>query len=69
MYIYNKLNRISGILKEREARIRDPTMHSSGILHKAEGDHFDQIHSEQKILEMIMQRRLVLIIGGKKSQN
>jgi hypothetical protein len=36
----------------RAARINwgNPTRHSSDILHKAKGDHLDQVHSDQKVL-------------------
>jgi hypothetical protein len=37
-------------------------MHSSGILHKAKGD---QLHSEQKVLEIIRKGRLVLLSEAK----
>jgi hypothetical protein len=40
-----------------------------GILHKAREDHLDQVHSDQKILKVIRQGRLVLVIGGQESQN
>jgi hypothetical protein len=37
-----------------------PTMHSRGILLQAKGDHLDRVHSDQMVLEMIRQGRLVL---------
>jgi hypothetical protein len=33
-------------------------MHSRDILCKAKGDHIDQVHSDQKVLEMIRQGKL-----------
>jgi hypothetical protein len=44
-------------------------MHSRDILGKAKGDHLDRAHSDQMVLEMIRQGRLVLVIGGQESQN
>jgi hypothetical protein len=38
-------------------------------LGKAKVDHLDRVHSDQKVLEMIRQRRLVLVIGVQESQN
>jgi hypothetical protein len=47
----------------RVARISwGPTGHSRDILHKAKGDHIDRVHSDQKVLEMIRQGRLILVI-------
>ncbi len=44
----------------RVARIlRVPTMHSRDILLQAKGDHLDQVHLDQIVLEMIRQGRLV----------
>jgi PHP family Zn ribbon phosphoesterase len=34
------------------------------ILLKAKRDQLDRVHSEQKVLKMIRQGRLVLLIGG-----
>jgi hypothetical protein len=45
------------------------TGHSKDILRKATGDHLDQVHSDQKVLEMIRRGRLVLVIRGQESQN
>jgi hypothetical protein len=39
--------------------LRVPTMHSRDILQQAKGDHFDQVHSDQMVLKMIMSGRLV----------
>jgi hypothetical protein len=39
--------------------LRVPTMHSRDILLQAKGDHLDQVHSDQIVLEMIRQGRLV----------
>jgi hypothetical protein len=44
-------------------------MRSRDILRNAKGDHVDQVHSDQMVLEMIRQGRLVLVIGGQESQN
>jgi hypothetical protein len=44
-------------------------MHSRDILQKAKGDLLDQVHSDQMVLKMIRQGRLVLVIGDKESQN
>jgi hypothetical protein len=44
----------------RVARIlRVLTMHSRDILLQAKGDHLDRVHSDQMVLEMIRQGRLV----------
>jgi hypothetical protein len=32
------------------------------------GAHLDQVHSDQKVLEMISQGRLILVIKGQESQ-
>jgi hypothetical protein len=42
----------------------DPTGRSRDILHKANGDHLDRVHTDQKVLEVIGWGRLVLVIGG-----
>jgi hypothetical protein len=34
---------------------------------KAKGDHLDAVHSDQKVLEMIMWGRLVFLIKGQES--
>jgi hypothetical protein len=39
------------------------------IFRKAKGHHLDRVHSDQKLLKIIRQGRLVLVIGGKESQN
>jgi hypothetical protein len=39
--------------------LRAPIMRSRDILHQAEGDHLDQVHSDQMVLEMIRWRRMV----------
>ncbi len=39
--------------------LRVPTMCSKDILHQAKGDHLGRVHSDQMILEMIRQGRLV----------
>jgi hypothetical protein len=46
-----------------------PTGSSRGILHQAKGDHLYQVHSYQKVLNVIRWGRLVLVIGGQESQN
>ncbi len=38
------------------------------MLLKAKGDHLDKVHSDQKVLEMIRHRMLVLVIEGQGSQ-
>jgi hypothetical protein len=42
----------------------DPTGPSRDILHKANGDHLDRVHADQKVLEVIGRGRLVLVIRG-----
>jgi hypothetical protein len=49
--------------------IRDPTLYSKDILHKANGNHLDRVHSDQMVFEMIRQGMLVLFIGGQESQS
>jgi hypothetical protein len=44
-------------------------MHFRNILHRAKGDHLDRVHSDQKVLEMIIRRRLVLFISSQEAQN
>jgi hypothetical protein len=49
----------------RVARLnRDLTGCSRDILHKANGDHLDRVHADQKVLGVIGWGRLVLVIGG-----
>jgi uncharacterized protein (DUF169 family) len=43
-------------------------MHSRDILIKAKGDHLDSVCSDQKVLMMIRQGRLVLVSGGQGSR-
>ncbi len=38
-------------------------------MRKAKRDHLGRVHTDQKVLEMIRQRRLVLFIGDQESQN
>ncbi len=45
----------------------DPTIHSRDILRKVKGDHLDQVHVDQMVLEKIRWEKLVLVIGGKES--
>ncbi len=40
--------------------------HSRDILHKE--DHLDRVHSDQKVLKIIRQGRLVFVIGSQESQ-
>ncbi len=46
-----------------------PTGHSRDKLHKAKGDHLDQVYSDQKVLKVIRWGKLDLLIGGQESQN
>jgi hypothetical protein len=39
--------------------LRVPVMYSRNILQQAKGDHLDQVHSDQIVLEMIRWGRLV----------
>ncbi len=40
-------------------RLQVPTMRSRDILLQAKGDHLDRVHSDQMVLKMIRQGRLV----------
>ncbi len=59
--IREKIMKVSGIN-------RGPTGSSRGIFCQAKGDHLDQVHSDQKVLDVIRWGRLVLVIGGQESQ-
>ncbi len=52
-YNYNyRVTRVAG-------RLWVPTVHSRGILLQAKGDHLDRVHSDQTVLKMIRQGKLV----------
>jgi hypothetical protein len=38
---------------------------SYNILREAKGDHLERVHSDQKVLDVIRHRRLVLLFGTK----
>jgi hypothetical protein len=46
---------------------REPT--GTCVLPNAKGDHLDRVYSDQKVLAVIRQGRLVLVNRGKESQN
>ncbi len=43
-------------------------MRSRDILRKAKGDHLDRVNSDQMVLEINRQGRLVIVIRGQDAQ-
>jgi hypothetical protein len=54
-YIHSQLNRLSSGIYSKGSKdlLGNPAMQSRDILRKAKGNHLDQVHSDQKVLEMI----------------